>query len=245
MRPLEEFDEVHRWVAWGLNDCQIQRLTGIPRGTIRGWRHRAIPPGTFGRGKGGCLRCDSADLDEEWYAYLLGMYLGDGHVAALAKGVYSLRITLDETYPMIIEECRLAMERVRPGARVSLVKATGCIVVQSYWKHWACLFPQHGPGPKHRRAIRLEDWQETITARYPGRLLRGLIHSDGWRGENRVKGKTYPRYQFTNHSADIRDIFCRACDELGIQWRQMTWRIISVARRPDVAKLDRVVGPKS
>ena len=27
------------------------------------------------------------------------------------------------------------------------------------WKHWPCLFPQHGPGRKHERPIVLEDWQ--------------------------------------------------------------------------------------
>lgn len=120
----------------------------------------------------------------------------------------------------------------------------GCVEVYSYWKHWPCLFPQHGRGPKHLRTIRLEDWQRDITRRHPGRLLRGLIHSDGVRVNNEVMGKAYPRYQFTNASADIRSIFCMACDDLGVRWRQSNWRTISVSRRRDVALLDEFIGPK-
>jgi hypothetical protein len=54
----------------------------------------------------------------------------------------------------------------------------------------------------------------------------------------------YPRYNFSNASADIRQIFCDACDLLGIEWRVMNARNISVARRRSVALLDSFVGPK-
>jgi hypothetical protein len=53
-----------------------------------------------------------------------------------------------------------------------------------------------------------------------------------------------PRYNFTNTSADIRELFTRTCDQLGIAWRQMDARNISVARRHAVARLDEFVGPK-
>ncbi|MDQ3646535.1 MAG: hypothetical protein M3345_06315 [Actinomycetota bacterium] len=120
----------------------------------------------------------------------------------------------------------------------------GCIQVAGYWKHWPCVFPQHGPGKKHEREIRLHSWQQEIADLYPGQLLRGLIHSDGCRSFNWVNGTGYPRYQFTNYSSDIRSIFCRACDLYGVRWRQMNWRTISIARRAEVEKLDLVVGPK-
>jgi hypothetical protein len=179
-----------------------------------------------------------------WYAYLLGLYLGDGCLSAAPRGVYKLRIVLDLRYSDIIDECRESMKQVG-GRVVGAITKVGCVELTSYWKHWPCLFPQHGPGPKHKRLIELATWQRMIVEAHPARLLRGLIHSDGWRGENRVNGTGYPRYQFTNHSADIRAIFCRACDLYGVRWRQMTWRNISVAKRADVAKLDLVVGPKS
>ena len=79
-------------------------------------------------------------------------------------------------------------------------------------------------------------------------ILRGLIHSGGSRFTNTVRhsGKTYayPRYNFTSASADIRELFTSACDLLGIAWRQMNARNISVARREAVECLDAFVGPK-
>ncbi len=121
----------------------------------------------------------------------------------------------------------------------------GCVNVYTCWKHWPCLFPQHAPGPKHLRPIALERWQQDLVERYPRRLLRGLINSDGCRDLNRVKGKSYPRYQFTNNSDDIREIFCDACDRLGIHWTRPYWKTVVVSRRRDVEELDRFIGPKT
>jgi hypothetical protein len=122
----------------------------------------------------------------------------------------------------------------------------------AYWKHWPCLFPQHGPGPKHLRQIVLQKWQQGITSVHPEQLLRGLIHSDGCRGLNRIschyksgpRSYAYPRYLFTNNSPDIRRIFCEGCEAVGVSWRQMNWKTVSVNRHADVAKLDQFIGPK-
>lgn len=247
MRPDHEYDEAIRWIRWGLNDCQIARLTGIPRGTVRDWRNHPRLPRV--PGPGSCPICSERSLDQPVYAYLLGLYLGDGCLSEHARGVFRLRVALDKRYPRVIDECRTAIDIVKPGGAPAHVQdCKGCVAVGAYWKHWPCLFPQHGKGPKHLRSIQLTSWQQDIATRHPGLLLRGLIHSDGWRGTNQVtvRGKkySYPRYQFVNHSADIRAIFCRACDEFGVAWRRMRWQTISVARREDVAKLDRVIGPK-
>ena len=185
------------------------------------------------------------------YAYLLGLYLSDGCISRHARGVHRLRITLDLRYPLIISACREAMTEVMPTSRASVqLRHDGkCVDVNSYSTHWPCLIPQHGPGRKHTRAIVLLDWQRAICDQAPELLLRGLIHSDGCRSINRVKGTgtqyAYPRYTFTNHSADIRRVFCDYLDMLDIAWRQMSWKRISVARRDAVAKLDAFVGPKA
>jgi hypothetical protein len=60
-----------------------------------------------------------------------------------------------------------------------------------------------------------------------------------------TKRYTYPRYQFSNESADIKRIFTDALDQLGIAWRVMNRKTISIARREAVAALDEFVGPKS
>ena len=118
--------------------------------------------------------------------------------------------------------------------------------------HWPCLFPQHGPGRKHERPIVLEAWQRNLVEQYPSDFLRGVFHSDGSRVANWATRKVggvlkrydYPRWQFTNHSADIRELCCWALDLLDIPWRQSNWKTISVSRRNAVARLDVLVGLK-
>jgi len=258
-RPAHEFELVRFYIDWGLNNCEIERLTGINRSTIREWRHRAAAGQTNSSrqralGENACPICSHASIDEGWYAYLLGLYLGDGYIASHARQVYRLTIVQDQKYVGLIDECARAIESFIPGhpLQVGFQQDLGCIHINSYWKHWPCVFPQHGLGRKHERDIRLAERQLAIVARQPARLIRGLIHSDGYRGMNPVrrpvagaiKSYAYPRYQFANESTDIKKIFCDACDRLGIQWRRMNRKSISIARRLDVEKMDAIVGPK-
>jgi hypothetical protein len=182
------------------------------------------------------------------YAYLLGQYLGDGTVYATGKA-FTLRISSDAAYPGLIRECSVVIGQIRgwrPTLRVHRDKRM--VELFSSWRGWPCLLPQHGPGRKHSREIALVSWQERIVRAHPGDFLRGLIHSDGWRGVNKVhvKGRTYeyPRYQFSNRSDDIRQLFVYGCELLGIAWRPWGRYHISVARRDAVALLDEFVGPK-
>lgn len=139
-----------------------------------------------------------------------------------------------------------------PGATTGRVQRTGCVQVKSYSSHWACVFPQHGPGKKHERPIVLEDWQEAIVEQCPREFIRGLIHSDGCRVTNwttrivagEKKRYEYPRYHFTNESADIRDLFTGTLDSLGLEWRYNNRNTVSIARRDSVAALNEFVGPK-
>jgi hypothetical protein len=77
-----------------------------------------------------------------------------------------------------------------------------------------------------------------IVAAHPGQFVRGCIQSDGCRHRRVVRGKNYPAYAFSNRSTDIRQLFVQACALLGIRHRQPSPFVISVARRPDVARLD-------
>jgi len=132
------------------------------------------------------------------------------------------------------------------GASVCAVARVGCVDVSSYWNHWPCLFPQHGPGRKHERRIQLTGWQQRIVDAHPRRFLRGLIHSDGCRVTNRVwAGKyAYPRYSFTNNSGEILQLLRSACDAIGVPHRDSKWNTVSIARREGVAALDAFIGPK-
>jgi hypothetical protein len=255
LHSLREVETVQRLIAEGWNDCQISRASGINRRTILDWRHGRVPrsttdpTGPLGQRPGTCPRCDGTPLDEAAYAYLLGLYLGDGYIDRMPR-TYRMRIFQDKRYVLLIELARQAISRVRgtPLSKVSIVPQTGCVAVVAYWNHWPCVFPQHGPGRKHLRRIELEPWQNDVVAAYPRQLLRGLIHSDGCRVMNRVQKRqyVYARYMFTNTSTDILQIFRDVCDAVGVvSHRQMNRKTISVARREDVARMDAFIGPKS
>jgi hypothetical protein len=188
------------------------------------------------------------------YAYLLGMYLGDGHLAGNGRS-WQLVVSVDSAHEEIIEECQGAMLLTLPCRRPRLrVHPTDrCVRVASMAKAWRDLLPQHGPGRKHERPIVLAPWQQEIVEQHTWQFVRGLIHSDGCRTVNRFKTRlpsgrvaeyAYPRYFFSNLSPDIRRLFCDACDRLGVRWTQSNPRNISVSHRASVALLDEYVGPK-
>jgi hypothetical protein len=69
--------------------------------------------------------------------------------------------------------------------------------------------------------------------------------ADGHRLINTGRGNwTCPRYGFTQVSADIRSIFCEACDLMGLRWTRSGERTVYISRKADVALLDRFIGPK-
>jgi hypothetical protein len=257
--------DVHRvFELWdkGFAKAEIARRTGVSRAQVRFWLNagrEAVLTSPMRRGghrhgapcDGSCGVVD--DVHERAYAYLLGQYLGDGTISAAPRNVFRLRITTCDAYPEIRAECQAAMHSAMPGNPVGMVPRVGCTELYSNSKHWPCLFPQHAPGRKHLRRIRLEPWQRRIVFDlYPERFLRGLIHFDGCRATNKIthrlpsgtKRYAYPRYFFCNESADIRWLFVEACIYLGIVFRYTKANAISVAQRESVAKLDAFVGPK-
>jgi hypothetical protein len=79
-------------VSAGHSLRSVSMALGISRSTLREWRDHPPRPRL-----GECPRCaPEVSLDETAYAHLLGLYLGDGCVSALAKDVYSLRIACDQ-----------------------------------------------------------------------------------------------------------------------------------------------------
>jgi hypothetical protein len=190
---------------------------------------------------------------DDWsYAYLLGAYLGDGYLSRAGQ----LLVVCDRQYPEIIEQVRGAMvlTSLRRYVGVSPHPEHRYDRVTCSWQGWFEALPQHGRGRKHERPIVLEPWQERIVEAHPWQFLRGLLHSDGCRTVNRFTTKLpsgrvaeyeYPRYFFSNMSADIRGLFCKTCEQLGLRWTQSNHRNISISHRHSVALLEEYVGPKA
>jgi hypothetical protein len=244
-------------IALFLSSCDVlDRENALVCGTtvaaIRHWRNDRRRSAKRSAREPMCPRCDDSPMDHAAYSYLLGLYLGDGWLTLGRRDVYALSVMCCDGWPGLIEAAKTAISEVMPASGVFSVQRIGCTEVKSTSKHWPCLFPQHGPGRKHMRKIELQPWQKAIAAEFPGDLARGLFHSDGYRGINRVKkqlpnGERYyehPRYLFSNKSKDILGLCGEALDQLGVSWRFSRPDTISVARREAVARLDEFVGPK-
>lgn len=253
MRSAHEVANALELYEQGRNASEIARELALPRPTVADWIAGKLPR-SFTDPRFGTGPCPEhcprrAIAFPASYAYLLGMYLGDGCISSHHRGVFRLRIALDAKYPELVWECSARMGIIAAPNRVAIHpmhKAKG-VVVSSYSRHWPCLFPQHGVGRKHERPIELEPWQLTIVDEEPELFLRGLLHSDGCRNlNNRGRGSRWTgiRYTFSNRSTDIRQLFCYACNKLEIHWTQPNSYTISVARKVDTTRLDLFVGPK-
>ena len=253
IRPQATVDQGLFLSDLGILDREIAEMCGVAVKTVRRWRRLYQRRGVIrGQHERTCPGCHDRSLDPAAYSLLLGAYLGDGHIIQNKRGVYLLSLFQDARYVGLIREWRAALESVKGGGSSHLANKPGCTAIQSYWMHWPCLFPQHGPGRKHDRSITLEPWQKAIVEADPRPFLRGLFHSDGCRITNWTvrqlragpKRYEYPRYFFSNKSADIIGLCTWALDLLDIAWRQPRYDAISVARREAVAALDEFVGPK-
>lgn len=240
----------------GATVASVAERLRVPPGTISWWRseeRRSL--GVPFQRPHDCPRCTPRDFDERAYVYLLGLYLGDGHIVS-RPGQHHLSIFCDDLWPGLITAAEDAMRAVMVTPRIRRRQLKGCTEVKSFTHHWTCLFPQHGAGRKHDRHIALEPWQHALVDRYAWAFIRGCIHSDGCRVTNwttkSVAGERkryeYARYFFSNRSDDIRGLFTYALDLVGAEWRILERNgapfNVSIARKASVALMDAHVGPK-
>lgn len=229
--------------AAGVNDCEIARRVGLPRTTVRDMRRPRR------RERPLCLRCGRPTRTVRFtpgeYAELLGLYLGDGCIVDAGR-TPRLRVSLDARYATVVSEARQLVARCFPQNRVAIVRADGgaTAIVSMYSSHLACLFPQHGRGPKHHRPVALESWQRELVDAAPWSFLRGLMHSDGCFFINRTAPYAYLSADFCNLSAHIRALFMAACDSVGVRYIE-TGKRVRIYRRESIALLAAFVGVKT
>ncbi|MFF5129613.1 helix-turn-helix domain-containing protein [Streptomyces syringium] len=240
----------------GMTNQAVAEQLSVPRGTVGWWRYEdRRRRGEVFTHPTDCPQCTGRDFDHEAYSYLLGLYLGDGHIVSKPRQ-HHLSVYCADTWPGLIDGAEAAMKMVMPTPSVNRRQREGCAEVKSYSQHWPCMFPQHGPGKKHERLIALEAWQQQIVDAHPWEFIRGLVHSDGCRVTNWTtrmvggerKRYEYPRYLFTNKSRDILTLYSDTLDKVGVEWK-ITRRgedpyNVSVARKHSVALMDTHIGPK-
>jgi hypothetical protein len=244
MHPASTRQEALDLMARGLNDCQVADRLGVPRRTVRDWRH----PRPRANRAATCPRCwrptRRVVFTPDDYAELLGLYLGDGHISSQPR-TERLRLMLDAKYPRIVDEAEAMLRRCFPDNRVCrLFRHEGrMVVLVLYHGHLSCLFPQHGPGKKHERRIRLEAWQWALVQCAPWAFLRGCIRSDGCSFVNRTGPYEYISYAFANSSDDIRELFVDVCRLVDLAVRPGS-PTVRINRRDSVARLLEHVGMK-
>jgi Homeodomain-like domain len=163
-RPIHErLEAVKLWRA-GNSGKRIARLSGIPRSTVRYWIRRFAGVAQAAEATGlKPVQWGFESLHQHQhpaYAYLLGLYLGDGCISRVPR-TYVLRIFLNDGQPHVIAEAARAISQLAPK-RVGLSRiGRRVVVVRMYWGGWPLMLPQHGhplrrlPASTHRQGQEL------------------------------------------------------------------------------------------
>lgn len=109
------FEEVRRLSAGGLSDYAVARTTGVPRSTVQKWRTGGAPS----RGSAAEPKLRARPDEPAPYSYLLGVYLGDGHLSVYHGRSAELRIYMDAAYPHLSRLCRESIKMVVPETRAA------------------------------------------------------------------------------------------------------------------------------
>jgi hypothetical protein len=142
----------------GLEAKEISRRIAVPRRTISDWLNGRIPRGRLGPDDL-CAVCGHAPHEPDdlpaAYAYLLGVYLGDGCISPHPRGVFKLRVCLDARYPGIVSEVAESMQCVRPMNAVRMatryVQDSDGMTTRAAWT--STHTPGRGPASFHSMGL--------------------------------------------------------------------------------------------
>jgi hypothetical protein len=111
-------------------------------------------------------------MDEASCAYLLGLYLGDGHIVRGRRDACVLAIACSDDWPGLMAAARRALSAVMLTSSVSRVQPTGRTTVKSYPEAPATHVPAARAGPQHTSRNRAARMADVIVRKYPGRIRR-------------------------------------------------------------------------
>lgn len=219
MRTNEEVKKIFELHEAGINVLQISKRLKIPRSTCRDILKTNKSFENYLSVKKSFHEIDWTQLDKSAYAFLLGEYLGDGHINKTktqinGRCVFKIRIFQDLKYPNIVQEIYDALQSILKN-KINVLYNGKCVTIYGYSSLLHDLFPQHGrPKMKHQRLIELKEWQWQIVQDFPFEFIKGLIYSDGcifW-----SKQSNQYIFEFSNQSEDIKRIYETVLGELGI-----------------------------
>lgn len=105
-------------VRSGVPNAEVAGSLQVPVGTVGYWVHmdRArLGELPVQRRRLDCPRCDDVPFDVPAYAYLLGLYLGDGHIGhSKRQKTPSLVIACADEWPGLMDLAEKALQSVFP-----------------------------------------------------------------------------------------------------------------------------------
>ena len=190
MRFEDDVREVFRLAAAGMTPGQISMVTGVSASQVRRWLGAGDVAVLGARGRandceasGVCVT--TRDVPRTAYAYLSVSTLGDGHIVHNHRGVYRLRCVAAPRTPTSSRSAR--RDRTSPphvqggpasgggSAQIGLLLDASALSVPATWS-----------GSETSAADRAAAVAgQIVLSEHPGEFVRGLLHSDGWRGTNR------------------------------------------------------------
>lgn len=221
----EQIEEAKTLFENGKNKCEISRIMGVPRATLTKWIHPTYQRKTNKPRKSyfPITNFDEyLDTPEKRaaYSFILAIYLCDGHISRYKTfRAPSIRMLNDTKYPKNTKEWADKLKILFPENSVNIHRRKGCNcnIVLLYSRKLLDLFPQYGDGVKHKRKLIFTDWQRKVIQEYPEQFIRGCFQSDGCIYNQKVGKYAYKRYNFTNMSEDIIDLFLETLQLVGIQ----------------------------
>lgn len=113
-------------------------------------------------------------------AYIIGVAMGDGNLSNPNGRAVRLRITCDLKYPRLIEKMQLAIQKLLPKNKVSIVKCkSNCCNISCYSNKWEDLLGWKAKnGSKYKQNISIPDWIKK-NKKYSIACIRGLFETDG------------------------------------------------------------------
>lgn len=222
----EDRDNVIHLFEEGKNKCEISRITGIHRATLRDWildNQKGIIKSAYQHNTEEYLNeFLQSEERRKSYSFVLGLYLCDGHISQYkTHRVACIRMINDFKYPKNTSEWADNLQILFPENKINIRKLKmNAVEVKTYSKKLPTLFPQIGKGAKHKRKLTFTNWQMDIIKQYPKDFIRACIQSDGSIYNATTKGRIYKRYNFTNASEDIIDLFLYSLKEIGIEVRK-------------------------